>query len=209
MNPKKRLLGIGQGYTAMVRGVRALPKLKKAIKNEALNQHFKERIMLAVTQVNGCAMCSYAHTAMALEMGMNQEEIASLLGDTMDQVPKEEKKGILFAQHMAEKAGKKKKKVYESILLTYGEETTQGIVAAIYVISLGNAYGIPLGSLKARFNKNKSNTKDERSTLLYELVMLISCILFLPFALVHALLAEMMKRPFISFEKEQKVEGKK
>ncbi len=190
-----------EGYRALVKGIRALPKLKKAIKNKTISQPFKERIMLAVTQVNGCAMCSYAHTAMALEMGMSQEEILSLLGDSMDRVPQEEGKAILFAQHMAENRGKASKKAYEEVLFTYREETTQGIVAAVYVISLGNTYGIPLGSLKARFNNNKSNTKDERSTLLYELMMLGSCILFLPFAFLQGLLEEGIKRPFVSFVK--------
>ncbi|WP_256205872.1 carboxymuconolactone decarboxylase family protein [Carnobacterium iners] len=38
-----------------------------------------ERIMLAVTQVNGCSVCSYTHTKMALEVGMKSEKIKNIL----------------------------------------------------------------------------------------------------------------------------------
>ena len=44
-------------------------------KERQLSEHFIERIMLAVTEVNGCAVWSYAHTKMALEAGMTNEEI--------------------------------------------------------------------------------------------------------------------------------------
>ena len=55
--------------------IRAMPKLKKEAAAGVLDQAFKERIMLAVTEVNGCAMCSYAHTQMALEAGLSSEDV--------------------------------------------------------------------------------------------------------------------------------------
>ncbi|WP_085558880.1 carboxymuconolactone decarboxylase family protein [Carnobacterium iners] len=48
-------------------------------KKELSSPHFMERIMLAVTQVNGCSVCSYTHTKMALEVGMKSEKIKNIL----------------------------------------------------------------------------------------------------------------------------------
>lgn len=36
-------------------------------KKKIVNKDFVERLQLAVTEVNGCAACSYAHTYMALK----------------------------------------------------------------------------------------------------------------------------------------------
>ncbi|MDY0023535.1 MAG: carboxymuconolactone decarboxylase family protein [Candidatus Izemoplasmatales bacterium] len=62
-------------YDATVRGMRALPhlifnRIKKRVDNDLI-----ERLMLATTEVNGCELCSYAHTKMALKQGFSQEEI--------------------------------------------------------------------------------------------------------------------------------------
>ena len=48
-----------------------------------------ERIMLGVTQVNGCLLCSYAHTKMALELGMKEKQIEELLDGELGNVPLE------------------------------------------------------------------------------------------------------------------------
>ena len=69
------------------KGLRAFPLLRCAFSSGVLKQDSKERVMLAVTQVNHCTMCSFAHTQMALESGMSQEEIAMLLSGEYDRVP--------------------------------------------------------------------------------------------------------------------------
>lgn len=35
--------------------------------------------MLAVTQVNGCRYCSYVHARMALQAGLSEQEIRTVL----------------------------------------------------------------------------------------------------------------------------------
>ncbi|HKM07423.1 MAG TPA: carboxymuconolactone decarboxylase family protein [Sphaerochaeta sp.] len=80
-------------------------KTSKARKQGLLDKHFMERIMLGVTQVNGCPLCSYAHTKMALEMGMQEEQIEELLGGELKNIPQEQLKAVLFGQHYAEMKG--------------------------------------------------------------------------------------------------------
>ena len=55
-------------------------KRLREINDEGLiSPDFRERLMLAVTAVNGCRYCSYAHTRAALKGGLSREEISGLL----------------------------------------------------------------------------------------------------------------------------------
>jgi len=79
--------------------------MAQARKNKVMSSEFIERIMLAVTEVNGCEVCSYAHTKIALEQGMSEEEIGKLLSGDTEDIPAEEAPAIFFAQHYADTRG--------------------------------------------------------------------------------------------------------
>jgi AhpD family alkylhydroperoxidase len=169
--------------------------LSKAKKDSLMDETFIERIMLAVTEVNGCAICSYAHTKMALETGMDNEEIENLLSGDLAKTPEEELPAIMFAQHYAETKGKPTEKAWNRILEVYGKQKAFGILASIRIIMIGNAFGIVLGSFKNRMH----GKPDKNSPLLYELGMLL---LFIPFIIIsqfHRVLAFVTRRPIISF----------
>jgi AhpD family alkylhydroperoxidase len=86
--------------------------------------------MLAVTEVNGCEACSYAHTLMALRKGFSNEEIAGFLSASDACVVPEEAQGILFAQHYADSRGRPSRAAYEALLQEYGPEKSRAVVAA-------------------------------------------------------------------------------
>lgn len=52
--------------------------LKAAARSHRVDHTFTEKIMLAVTQVNGCRYCSYGHTKAALKEGIPEDEIARI-----------------------------------------------------------------------------------------------------------------------------------
>jgi AhpD family alkylhydroperoxidase len=106
---------------------------------------FLERNMLAVTEVNGCALCSYYHTKVALENGMSAEEIKGMLGGDLADAPEAELPAILFAQHYADTRGKPSKEAWERVCAAYGETGAYGVLAAIRMIMMGNALGIGMG----------------------------------------------------------------
>ena len=62
---------------------------------------FRERLMLAVTAVNGCRYCSYFHAKQALKSGITPEEISRLLSGTVENCPEDETVAIIYAQHWA------------------------------------------------------------------------------------------------------------
>ena len=99
-------------YRSFVYAPRAASKLIGNRKTKLLDPHFIERLQLAVTEVNGCAACSYQHTQMALEQGMSNEEITSFLSGDGSFTKPEEAKAIMFAQHFADSRGFPKKETY-------------------------------------------------------------------------------------------------
>jgi AhpD family alkylhydroperoxidase len=192
-----RLYSLAEGYKIMYRALKGAHVYGKALKTGIITKEFGERIMLAVTEVNGCAICSYAHTKMALESGMSGDEIKELLGGSMDTVPSEDLQAVMFAQHTAEMRGYPDKSAKEALIKDYGFEKSKAIMSAINFIMMGNAYGIPFGSFIARFNKKSNGKVDTRSNPFYEITMLLSCVIFIPISLIHSLLARLFRRPVL------------
>jgi len=170
-------------YKALVVLFTSLPSLRKNKREQLISQQFIERIMLAVTEVNGCAICSYAHTQMALKQGFSSEEIEGFLSGSDAFVVPEEAKAILFAQHYASVKGEYDPEAYQAIIDEYGIEKTQVILAAIRMIMVGNISGIPLSALRSRL-KGKRYT---HSSLGYELGMLLSTLILLPLSFLHSM----------------------
>jgi AhpD family alkylhydroperoxidase len=193
----RNLYSLGEFYNITYLAFFSAYDLIYATKNKLLNKHFIERIMLAVTEVNGCEICSYAHTKMALEAGMSNEEIQNMLAGISDDVPEEEMSAVVFGQYYADSRGNPSKESWERILEIYGPQKAKGILASIRVMMLGNASGIPWSSFINRF-KGKS---DNRSSIPYEIGMIIATIIYFPVALVQALLAKLIRRPTIKFKK--------
>ncbi len=197
MNKKfgRQLYSIGESYLIMYNGIRTIGAFKKAKSENLMSSKFTERIMLAVTEVNSCPMCSYAHTKAALEAGIDHEEIKNMLDGVIDNIPDDEIEGVLFAQHYADKRGTPSKDSWEKIVEVYGKNKAEGILAATRMIMMGNAYGIPLGSFMHRF-KGKP---DERSNIIYEFGMLLTLVIFLPISIIHALISIILKKSYINF----------
>lgn len=179
----KRKFSFGEMYNSFVNAVGAVSILKKNKKSGLIHPDFIERIQLAITEVNGCAACSYAHTKMALKQGMSNEEISSFLSGSDSFILAEEAKAIVFAQHFADETGRPNKYAFDSIVKEYGAEKADIILAASKVMIAGNMYGIPFSAFQSRLKGKKF--KD--STLFYELGMMTSGILALPFAIIHSI----------------------
>ena len=196
-NEFKRKFSLWELYRSFVFSARALTKLIKNNKTKLVDNDFVERLQLAVTEVNGCAACSYQHTKMALKQGMSNEEISSFLSGGNNFTKPEEAKAIMFAQHFADSRGFPKKYAYDAIEEEYGKEKTSIILAASQVMIAGNMYGIPLSAFLSRLQGKPY--KD--STLFYELGMLIFGTLCLPIAIIHGFLRGLIGFPNEKFDK--------
>ena len=193
----KRKFNLRELYSAFTYVPKATAKLVQNSKNTIVDKHFLKRLMLAVTEINGCAACSYQHTKMALRQGMSNEEISSFLSGGDEFIKPEEAKAIMFAQHFADSKGLPARYAYDAVVKEYGQERASIILSALQVILAGNMYGIPYSAFQSRLQGQTY----EDSSLSYELGMLSGGIICLPIALVHGIARGVIKPSNSRFDK--------
>jgi len=106
-----------------------------------INKTFVERIMMAVTEVNGCRYCSYFHTQVALKEGLNRAEIDHLLSGCLEEAPEEEIPALYFAQHYADSGGLPSTHAIQCLQETYSIQKVKQIREYIRIIMIGNTWG--------------------------------------------------------------------
>lgn len=148
-----------------------------------INKNFESHIMLAVSQVNGCRICSYVHTKHALQTGTSNEALAQLLVGDLDAVDEDEAAALLFAQHYADEQGEYSAEAFQKIIDYYGTDKAYGILATIKIIMFGNALGITQGFFTDRFKGNRN----PESRLWKEIIILLSPIIIIPIMLLRNL----------------------
>lgn len=130
---------------ALVRDVREVVRHRDRLRTlrdgTVVDDAFRERIMLAVTAVNGCRYCSYAHARMALAAGLTQEEIGELAVGDLAGAPAEQVPALLYAQHWAESETRPDPAARERVVEIHGESATEVIEAAMRMIRIGNLLG--------------------------------------------------------------------
>lgn len=99
---------------------------------------FRERIMLAVTQVNRCSICSHAHVKMALKAGVPREEITAILDADHGPVPADQQVAVLYAQHWADTQGTVDADAEARLAEAYDAETRAHILLSIRFINAMN-----------------------------------------------------------------------
>lgn len=192
VNLGKKLYSVKESYWISFQCMRTMRYMYQAKRNKELSPKFIERIMLKVTEVNDCDICSYAHTKMALEKGMSNQEIQKLLAGIMGEVPEDELTAVFFAQHYADTRGHPTEESWKRLIEIYGLSKAKGILGSIRIIMMGNAYGIPISS----FFKRLKGKPDNRSGLFYEISMILGAIL-IPISLIHASIFDISRKPII------------
>ncbi|MDD2381292.1 MAG: carboxymuconolactone decarboxylase family protein [Mariniphaga sp.] len=184
----KRKFSLWEMYRAFILIPSAAAKMIGNKRKKLVDKDFVERLQLAVTEVNGCAACSYAHTYIALKQGMSSEEINSFLSGDGTFINQAEAKAIIFAQHYADTRGFPKKDAFDSLVDEYGNQKVKIILSAIQLMHAGNIFGIPYSALISRLKGYPY--KD--SSLLYELGMHLGGLVLFPIALVDGFLRNLM-----------------
>jgi len=116
-------------------------RLKEVTAKKLISPAFRERLMLAVTAVNGCRYCSYFHAKQALKSGLTSEEISRLLSGDVANCPEEEAVAIIYAQHWAECDTHPDPEAVLKLQQAYGVEKTEAIHLMLRMIRLGNLLG--------------------------------------------------------------------
>ena len=184
----KRKFSLWQMYRAIVFLPGAFGQMIGNNKSQLVDRNFVKRLQLAVTEVSGCAACSYQHAVMALRQGMSNEEISSFLSGQDQFLKPEEAKAILFAQHFADAGGYPRKDAYDALVDEYGESRAKIILSTSQIMIAGNMYGIPFSAFQSR----RKGKPFKGSSLFYELGMLIAGVACLPVAMAHGVLRRLL-----------------
>jgi AhpD family alkylhydroperoxidase len=184
-NQLKKKYTTSQLFEAFVKGYISIPRLIRNRRRTSVDSKFIERLMLATTEVNGCEVCSYAHTRMALKEGFSQDEINAFLSGSKAFVNEEEATAILYAQHVADTMGNPDPQAYQHLVKVYGVNKAEIIHAAVTVMMMGNILGIPLSAFLRRMQRRPYTN----SSISYELGMLA----VQPFFMIAAILVALMR----------------
>ena len=148
---EKRTFTIFSFWTSLGKVLAHSVDLLHTRKSLRIERRFRERIMLAVTQVNDCRYCSYVHARMALQAGLSEQEIRGLLEGDLEHSPPNQLVALAFAQHYAEQAGHPDKRAFQRLQDGYGPQATSEILASISLIYFANLLGNTFDKLLHHF----------------------------------------------------------
>jgi AhpD family alkylhydroperoxidase len=121
--------------------IRNRSQLNEITRKKLISPAFRERLMLAVTAVNGCRYCSYFHTKQALKSGITVGEISNLLSGDVANCPQDEAVAVIYAQHWAESDAHPDPEAVGRLQQTYGREKTEAVHLILRMIRTGNLLG--------------------------------------------------------------------
>ena len=124
-----------------------------------VDRAFRRRLMLAVTSVNECRYCSWAHARGALKQGLSREEVDALLCGVVDDCPGEEVPALLYAIHWAETDGGPDEEARRAVVERYGRQRTEAIERTLATIRAGNLLGNSLDYVLFRLSGGRLGNK--------------------------------------------------
>lgn len=143
--------------------LRSRARLQQA--HTTLSPAFRERLMLAVTAVNRCRYCSFAHTRMALAVGVSDAEIRQILNRSFADYPPDEALALAYAQHWAETNAAPEPAARERLYCTYGVLRAGAIEAVLRMIRTGNLLGNTFDYLLFRLSGGRFGLTDDDKRL--------------------------------------------
>ncbi|HZJ89519.1 MAG TPA: carboxymuconolactone decarboxylase family protein [Bacilli bacterium] len=164
MQKEPRYFTVKQFNRISFRTAHAIIKLRK--ERKLISKSLQKQIMLAVSEVNSCRVCSYVHTQALLKEGATKEELDALFSDNFRNLDEKEAHALLFAEHYADTLGNYDGETLTELRRYYSAQEVAGIIGTIQIIMFGNANGINLTNFVNRF-RLKRNKNSKLGTELY------------------------------------------
>jgi AhpD family alkylhydroperoxidase len=118
--------------------IQHFPQMRETMRSRRVSRAFIEKIMLVISQVNGCRYCSYFHTRMALTSGVDEVEIEKLMALETGDFPPEQAVALAFAQHYAESGCCPDPEAEERFRSYYGLQVSGDMMNVMRMIKMGN-----------------------------------------------------------------------
>ena len=130
-------------------------RIRAIFESKSLSPAFRERMMLAVTQVNDCRYCARFHAKAALAEGISREEVDAILNGAFKDCPPDQLAGVLYAEHWAEMLGAPDAEVRDKLIAAYGQDMANDIDIVLRLIKTGNLTGNTVDCLLYRVSFGK------------------------------------------------------
>lgn len=153
--PSERLARRYTGVCPFLTDVAFVVRDRYRLRRNSVSAAFRERLILTVTAVNQCRYCAYGHTRLARRAGVQPEEIESLLGGAVQDVPAREAPALLYARHWAERDAHPDPEARQALEQTYGPETAAAIDVVLGAIRIGNLTGNAFDALLCRASRGR------------------------------------------------------
>tara|TARA_R110002073_G_scaffold84612_3_gene201560 strand:+ start:14979 stop:15560 length:582 start_codon:yes stop_codon:yes gene_type:complete len=135
----------------------SLPRLCAVLVRPRLSAALREKIMLGVTSVNDCRYCSWVHTGLALENGVDMESLQELLQQNIHAANEREGVAILFGKHFADAVRKPSTAAKEKLAEYFTAAERREIMTYIHIIYFANLTGNSADALLARLQGRPTN----------------------------------------------------
>lgn len=110
--------------------------------SKLISPSFRERLMLVVTEVNGCRYCMTYHARGAFKAGVTDSEIAELLAGQMPKnTSEDEVPALIYARYWAESGAQPDPEYVQELEDIYGEGMAEAIHIVLRMIRMGNLFG--------------------------------------------------------------------
>jgi len=173
MGENGRVFTIKEQIKNIYFGAKGFTLLRMSRKKRLMNKKFKERIMLAITEVNGCTMCSFVHTKLALSSGMSREDIKKILDGDTSNIPVDESVAVMFGQDFAYSKENPSNESIKRLVNEYGLEKAELVLAASNMITMTNGMGTSLDYLYGRLRFKRNRNSNIISELLNPLLTMV------------------------------------
>ncbi len=117
----KRFFTFKECYQILFDAMRTMKYMSRAKRKEELSTELIEKVMLTVTEINGCEVCTVFHNKVAEKEGIKEEEIQMLFVADVEEIPQEDAPAILFSREYANSSGNPSEDSWSSLKTFYGE----------------------------------------------------------------------------------------
>jgi AhpD family alkylhydroperoxidase len=152
----KRTLTLRNFFKTVANVAASGPVLLRAMVRPKTSAALREKILLAVSAINGCRYCQWGHTHWAMAHGVPLEEINQILACQIESLRAKdpaEAAAILFAQYYAENLDHFDRESLASLREHYSDAQVSEILAYVRAITLGSLTGNTVDALLGRFRR--------------------------------------------------------
>lgn len=168
---RRKVLEPSQFLNDLSHILKVFPLFTKAYLTSKIEKDFIRKLLLVVSEINGCMYCSWFHNKMALFFSdIDHQVIENILSTEIGQkVSEYEIIGLAYAQHYAATNKKPDPEAVKVLYEYYGKEKAECIQVCIDIIFTANLAGNTFDAFLSRLKGQKSPS----SSLWFELIFFI------------------------------------